>query len=64
MKLEKGDLYCWKRNGDVFVILGLEEDFFHGKENPTIRVNYFSLRYNKRFWDRAAYIINNADKLG
>ena len=37
MELQKGDLYRWKRNGDVFVVLGLEEDFFHGKENPTIK---------------------------
>ena len=64
MKPEKGDLYCWKRNGDVFVILGLEEDFFHGKENPTIKVNYLSLRYGKRFWGREDYITSAAEKLG
>ncbi len=64
MKLQKGDLYCWKSNGDVFVVLGLEEDFFHGKENPTIKVNYLSLRYGKRFWGREDYITSAAEKLG
>lgn len=64
MKLQKGDLYCWKSNGDVFVVLGLEEDFFHGKENPTIKVNYLSLRYGKRYWGREDYITSAAEKLG
>ena len=64
MELQKGDLYRWKRNGDVFVVLGLEEDFFHGKENPRIRVDYLSLRYGKRYWDRAAYITSAAEKIG
>ena len=64
MELQKGDLYRWKRTGDVFVVLGLEEDFFHGKENPTIKVNYLSLRYGKRCWDRADYITGAAEKVG